>query len=372
MTASRRLRWALLCALLLAALPAAALAQARGKRASPAQLVALRRGVWKAIGARSEQQIAKAVMKPVAGSKLSGARAKLLVADEHGRRYMFKPTDLSTTWLDREHFAATLRRAAGEPTVPVVRQKVTLPTGEVLEGYVKPFLANQGELAADPRRWSEAQRAVVMADHVWAELLGNYDTKTDQSIVVAPGVRGGPAAVNIDWDLSLADYVTNRPLTRYKAMNSAPPSYNLLYNAYVHGKVDLDFAALYDAAARAQRIPDAEVRRALAPFLAKAFAGGKTYGPYRAPEDLTRAVLARKANLAGDFERLVSGLEVERADFAGHSGRWGGWRRLALYARDGRMVGMGKLVQSSLFKRAMQVFRKFGGDLPPESSAYTH
>jgi hypothetical protein len=330
--------------------------------------------VWRRLLSRvaapvSDAEIRAEKLEPVGSLSLRGARPKLMLRDSRGRMYMFKQHNPAHTWMERELFAVAIRRAGGEPTIPVVPLRLE-HEGHIVEGMVKPFIDARGELPSDPRRWNAGQRAAVMADHAWAEVTGNYDLKTDQTLLVpVPGVRGG-GAVNGDWDLSLTDYLTERPVSRYKAMNAAPPAQNLLYNDFVHGRLELSFRPLRDAVRRIQRIPDQTVVAALQPFLAKAFAGGRAHGPYQKPQELIDAVLRRKASLERTFDKLIRDLRAERRAHEEGRGAFAGLGKLRVELRDARMVAWGKLVQSSLFKRFQQVFRRFVRDLPPESSAF--
>jgi hypothetical protein len=364
---SRGTPWVLLLCVVASGLAAA---RAAAEKLAPGN-AAWRRAVGRTVAPVSVAEMTRETMVADGPVSLRGARAKLIVRDSQGRKYMFKQHDPAQTWPDREHFAQVLRQAAGEPHAPVAVTRVKLPDGRVVEGTVKPFLASEGELPANPRRWTAGLIAAVLADHAWAEMLGNYDTKTDQSLVIQPAGLRDKAAINIDWDLSLTDYVAARPVSRHKAMNSGPPAHNLLYNAFVHGRLDVDFAPLRDAVGRIQAIPDATVVQAMQPFLTKAFAGGKALGPYRTAAQLVSAVLARKASLGQTFESLIGELEGERAEHAAGTGRYAGLGKVRSETRDARMVAWGRFIQSPAFERFQKMFRHFAGDLPPESPAFT-
>lgn len=247
-------------------------------------------------------------------SALTGSSMKFMAHAPGGAQaYVFKPFVGPRTAFEADRAAYDLRRAAGERAVSVSENTLRLPDGRVLPGSAKPLLRNQGALSSDPRNWTAAQRERVLADHPWMELLGNYDTKVDQYI------RQGDHALNIDWDQAFSDYATNQPLTRFKALNKLnPPAQNLLYQAYVHGEVTLDFRPLFDTIGRIQGLSDAELRRELAPYTRAAFAHGATLGPYATPDDFMRAVLQRKSGLSAEFRRFVAQLQAERAYFHGH------------------------------------------------------
>jgi hypothetical protein len=301
----------------------------------------------------SDAEIAALKLEPAKAEALRGNSVKALAKDPAtGRKFLFKPMEEGSTAFETERFAMTMRRAANEPTVPAVRQQLKTPDGKVLDGYVKPFVENEGLLKADPKAWTRGEQEAVLGDHAWAEFLGNYDTKSDQYVKM-PG-----SALNVDWDHALSDYASPQALTRFKAHNPAPPAQAVLYQAYVRGEVDLDFGALRDAAARIAKIPDAQVKAELQPFLAKTFANGGTWGPYQTAEALTNAVLARKHNLVGKFEAFVVGLQQERAFNLGRGGKpkpWPAYVQTAI--EDKKIEAIGPLVDTPAFAKGNQLIQ---------------
>lgn len=328
----------------------------------PATMKAHRQQVLKAVSELSDDEIRALELTPVkAEEMLRGNSVKMVVQDSAGRKYLFKPLGAEASVLETETAAMNLRRAAGEPTVAAVPQKVKLADGTVLEGYVKPFVKNQGNLVGDPTQWTSAQRHQVLADHGWAEFLGNYDTKSDQS------VRIGETSLNVDWDHALSDYATNAPLSRFKSHNPAPPAQNLLYREFVKGKLDLDFRPLFETIDRIQGLPDAEIRAQLKPFVDKAFAGGQAYGPYANPEAFMQAVLARKSTLKTNFTQFVARLQAERDFNLGRAKElptWGEYVGTAV--NDAKQEQIGALVDTELFgygNQAIQTIKKLQGGL---------
>jgi hypothetical protein len=265
------------------------------------------------------------------------------------QRFTFKPQLPDSTNTERELFALTVRTLAGQPAVPVISHRATDAQGQSWDGYLKPRLKGDGDLPSDPRRWSESVVNTVLADHVFGELLGNYDNKPRQYKALESKALGETVAVHADWDATLRGYLEPDALDRFQnGPYVSPSAHALLYKAYVHGDVALDFAATRDAVARLAAVPDAEVLRALEPFLARTFADGGHFGRFETREQLCAAVLERKHGLSTRFEALVSSLEHERADR--QRGPSLSWKRLKDNVRDLKMGVMRRVVDSPLFE----------------------
>ncbi|HJZ86510.1 MAG TPA: hypothetical protein VKN99_15120 [Polyangia bacterium] len=363
----------LLLAGLVPAAPALAASSLHANAGGPA-----RRQAWKAVYPswrraeplsahvhRIDAEIEGARLRPLTGQNrsLSGTTPKLLVQDPNGRTFLAKAKDPVNLNFERELFATRLRQAAGEPTVPVVSKSIDLEAGRRFDGYVKPMLPAQGPLAPDPAQWTLAQRNVVLADHVWAEFLGNDDTHRLQSIVLhAPGMTE-PGSMNIDWDRSLLDYRRTRPLSRFRQGTPSPPAHNLLYRSYVRGTLDLDFGPSFDAIERIHGLSDQEIRDALGPFLDRVFeAPGRGYGPYPTRDALVQAVLARRDRLRDQFEVFVRSLMDERAQRLARSPRPPRMRQILADLRDGKMWLANRVLGSAAVSRVMQSMRRLQGE----------
>ena len=271
--------------------------------------------------------IAKATLTPTdLDKKLTGANVKFHAEDAAGNKFTFKPYEAGSTNFQRDHFAGTLRAEAGEAVVRVIPQTLTLPSGQKLEGYVKPKFGKSEELPSDPAKWSDVQRAELLADAPWAEFLGNYDLKLDQYASVALNDDlTQKALIDGDWDVSLSDYEHPSDLNRFKAFKvglaaknivpAAPPTQNLMYESYVHGKIDLDFAPMYAAIGRIEALPEKDIRAALAPFIAARFAEGKPFGEYKTGEELVQGVLLRQKTLRTTFQDFEGALKSERKHY---------------------------------------------------------
>ncbi len=292
-----------------------------------ANLDAYRAALAKRADKMPTAEIAGAKLTPTdLDKKLTGANVKFHAEDAKGTKFTFKPYQPGSTNFQRDQFAGTLRAEAGEAVVRVIPQKLTLPSGQKLEGYVKPKLGKTEALSAEPTQWSEVQRGQLLADAPWAEFLGNYDLKLDQYASVSLDDKlPQKALIDGDWDVSLSDYEFPQPLDRFKAFKvgltaknivpAAPPTQNLMYEAYVHGKIDLDFQPMYAAIGRIQALPEKDVRASLAPFIAAQFAKGKSFGQYKNGEELVQAVLARQRSLRTKFEGFETSLKTERTHY---------------------------------------------------------
>src|SRR6185369_6883835 len=148
----------------------------------------------------------------------SGMNQKMIV-EGGGKRFLFKPkgqTLIFDTLYESDVAAMNLRRAGDEPTIPIVDQRVKMPDGRVIEGYVKPFVEGSKELGTVPGEWTPTQTSQVLVDAAWAEWLGNGDTKPSNTLSFQP--EGAPelGGINIDWDLTFIDYKKNIGLSRFK------------------------------------------------------------------------------------------------------------------------------------------------------------
>ncbi len=319
------------------------------------------------------------------GQKFTGSNIKFHAEDgsDPAHKFTFKPFNPASTNFEKDVMGNSIRARGGEASAQPVPQSLTLPDGQVLDGYVKPHVKGD-DLTGDPTKWSPGVIDSVLADAPWAEFLGNYDLKLDQYKVIKVGEKDKDArgegtaaaqsdtkderptvAVNRDWDTVMSDYQQQDHLDRYKAFKTgivakgwlpaAPPAQNLLYEAYVKGRLDINFAPMFEAIERIQAIPDADIAADMKPFLDKTFAKGKTFGPYKSPNELVAAVLDRKAHLKENFERFVQDLKDERAGLAADKARFiPTMRELRTWLRDSWMHLGEWFVESPLLKKLNQ------------------
>jgi hypothetical protein len=258
---------------------------------------------------------------------LTGANVKFRAEDDKGTKVTFKPFETWTTNFERDEFAQKLRSEAGEVTIPVIAQKLTLANGKTVEGYVKPRFKSD-DMPTEVVNWNPTERGELLADSAWAEFLGNYDLKLDQYKEVT--TDQGKQVVDVDWDCSLQDYEDPTKLDRFKLMATgiakhlfpaAPTSQSLLFEDYVHGKTDLDFTPLFDAVGRIENLSEAQLREAIKPFTDKQFANGGTFGAYKTSDELVAAVVGRQKNLRAEFTGFVGELKAEREFQASREGK---------------------------------------------------
>lgn len=233
--------------------------------------------------------------------------------------FLVKPRPANSTQYELDFLANSLRHAAGEPVVALFERKIERPDGTLQDSYAKPMLPVKGDLPERPQDWTPEQTRTVLADLPWFEFLGNFDSKRMQYVVLEDR-DGNDATVNVDWDLTLKDYVTPRgPLDRHKthATLGSPPASSRLLMAYVHGELDLDFTPLFDAVERIEKLDEATLRAAASPLCEKAFADGKTLGHMKDADGLHRAMRSRQLFLREDVTALVENLIRERLGRSG-------------------------------------------------------
>lgn len=294
-------------------------AKAGGGLDATGQLKATRDKAVRALDMPTDAAVLAATLSPAgSAADLGGMNPKLKVRDENGRVYIFKTEVATRGGMDgfSGRLANTLRSMAGEPVVSVLPKQVRLEDGTVLKGHVKPMAKIDGVLGNRPAEWSAKERAAILADGPWIELLGNYDAKPDQYVKV------GGTIVNTDWDVSDFGSGDLGPISRAKAHNPMPPAQTLLFREYVHGRIDLDFAPTFDTLSRIEKIPDAEFRTHVRGYAEQAFARGQT-GGFANVGAMVDAYAARKDSLRPRFEALVADLTAERAARSGDEGAMG-------------------------------------------------
>jgi hypothetical protein len=288
----------------------------------------------------------------------------MIVEDANtGRRYVFKQPDDKTQALEREQLALSLRRAAGQPSVAVAAQSVTLADGKVVHGYVKPFVESQGALPNDPRQWTEKQKTAVLVDHLWAELTGNYDTKPLQYVVCGEG------ALNIDWDHAGKDLEKNPwaswgVLDRHKAGAIVPAAQRLLLSSYVRGEVTLDKAPLYAALREIEKLTRQDFEAAVQPLVDATLAQGKKLGPFETKEQLVAHMMHRQATLRPRFDEMFRRTENERAEWSARTAlgpprRTPVEQRMLLSFGEARLTVLTMAMHTPIFDVAYQASQKW-------------
>lgn len=230
-----------------------------------------------------------------------GTRPAVMVRDPRGRRFFFKAAE--PVLVAGEVFAHGVRRLARRPTIPVVARSHDVPGIGVTRGMLQPFIEHlPGRLDADAAQWSPLQCEAMMREHPWEWLVANFDTHVDQYVFM--GEEHYP--LNVDWDHSLMD-LDIVELDRFtKRLQVIAPLRNMLYDAYVHGRVRLHFSGMRREMWRIARLDD----RQLLPLV-------EAYAAFleMSPEDtlrLRQQFQQRRRRLVRVFERFIASLRAER------------------------------------------------------------
>nr|ASV46919.1 DNA polymerase [uncultured bacterium] len=286
-------------------------------------------------------------LRPVTGQSLTGSSPKMIGIDRSGQRFLFKPVRANSFAYEREVAARSIRELAKQPTVAVLKAKMTLDDGTVVHGYAKPMVGTRGDLENDPRDWNAAQIHCVLQDAAFAELLGNYDTRPGQYITPVDAKTGAVLALNVDWDRTFSEYAKNSELSRFKRHFVAPPAASLLYAQYVRG-APVDFSALWDAIDRIDRVKESDYAKAVNGFAKVAF-----------PDSDARKVfvafaMERKRTLRHQFKEAIAALDEERASGVSRVNQ----------LRDLEFQGSARFADSPAYRQIMAVRRKVSHRIP--------
>jgi hypothetical protein len=279
----------------------------------------------------------------------AGTRPAVMLVDGRRRQFFFKAAE--PILVAGEVFAYGVRRLAHRPTIPVVARSCELPgIGEAL-GMMQPFVEHlPGRLDADAAAWSDLQREVMMREHPWEWLLANFDTHVDQYVFM--GEQHYP--LNVDWDHSLMDLdiVTLDRFT--KRLPAIAPLRNMLYDAYVHGRVRVHFSGMRREMRRIARLDEASLTELV-----------DTYTAFleMTPEQAARVrhqFLERRRHLTQVFERFIAALRAERHSLRGGSASSA--RELAVRTIHAVQDAWQRLVVGTLHDRVLgPIFRAYRG-----------
>lgn len=244
--------------------------------------------------------------------KLSGFHRKLVLVDQHGSRWVFKPAPDDTKHFrpETEHSAHQLARLWGYRTA-----ESQLIEFDGMYGQAQRMFTETGNFAActgaDFAAYTLAQLTALACEHLLDWALDNDDAKGDNIIITddtfVVGVDKARAWIYFGgWDgLSSHD----------SANSNAPLVYTELYRAIKHhhltqDTVDAIFRAVVAKARRMQRLSDVTLAR----IITTAVANRPHYKPpiYRAPfagapsnaDELITAATARKNALVDDMTAL--------------------------------------------------------------------
>jgi hypothetical protein len=232
---------------------------------------------------------------------IAGTRPAVMLRDASGRRFFFKAAEAAL--VAGEVFAYGVRRLGRRPTIPVVARSHEVPGIGQARGMLQPFVEHlPGRLETDATQWSELQREAMVREHPWEWLLANFDTHVDQYVFM--GEERYP--LNVDWDHSLMD-LDITTLDRFtKRLPAIAPVRNMLYDAYVHGRLRLHFSGMRREMWRIARLDERQLRP-----LVEAYAAFLEMTPEQATR-LRHQFAERRRHLVRVFERFIASLRAER------------------------------------------------------------
>ncbi len=231
----------------------------------------------------------------------AGSRPAAVFRSASGAKYFFKAA--SDEHIAAELLACEVRQLGRRPVVPTAARELPLQGAGPVRGMLQPWVEHTGRrLPVDPQGWTDIQREVMLREHPWEWLLANLDTHVDQYVLV--GATEVP--LNVDWDHSLTDlHVAELDRFTRRSLLVAPLR-NALYDAYVSGRVELEFTGLRREVRRISRLSDYELSAAL-----ERWAQHSEVSPEASA--LSRArFFQRKKRLARTFGRFLRSLRRER------------------------------------------------------------
>lgn len=237
--------------------------------------------------------------------QLGGTHSKQVYADQHGNEWMAKtfPSDPNgKSRVDIEHWANKIGQLYGFGS-PETR---ILPELDGQYSYVQNLAPADGDLQGMyPNDLSDDMLAQAMENHVLDWLISNHDTH-DQNLL-----RSGDKIIPIDkgqaWKFFPADKLA------VGASSSAEVWYDRFYTALASGqiskeKADLIATRVLTRAQYMQKRYNSQFRQMVEAAIDK-----RKSWPSKYPDknSFVDAVMARKANLTDDFEKLYKGLYAQ-------------------------------------------------------------
>lgn len=261
------------------------------------------------------------------GRTAGGYHEKQEFVDAQGRRWMFKPDALAGA---AEVSGYSIMRAVGLEAPEAYDVELGGRRGSLQRFH--PDVTGPLDPAGLPGL-SRAQLARVQEHQVLDWLIAQHDTN-EGGLLRGPGdqiyaIDKGQAFKflgrdRLDW--------TDKP-------NPLPVMYNQLWEDYINGRVDLDRRAVAGLLTRIEQLDEADYRRLLTPYAARAFpaAGERT-------AFLDQAI-ARKRSLRADIDDLYARAAAERAR-RGHAPAIAPYQRLdQAFADDVQRQGWaGKMI----------------------------
>lgn len=226
-------------------------------------------------------------------------------------------------WLAKGLFQRNARyRALGDEVGSSVARKAGLNTprvffaeieseGRMLPGTLQPLVKHSGKrLAEDPLLWTAKQRDQLTASHVVRWLLGDHDGKAANFLVMEAG-----DLVAIDFG-NMFRNAGRDELSRHYAPNPEPTLYNMMWEEFVKGRIDVNFKAGFEQIARIEAISDKEFVNMLKPYAEARYSlGGVRPRNLPTKESFLEYALKRKQDLRKDLGQFYTGLRRERTQY---------------------------------------------------------
>jgi hypothetical protein len=281
------------------------------------------------------------------GSRFGTSKNRFL-RDQSGRLFIFKVKPHEEVLA--ESVSSAVRRLGGRFSSSVVPYQMSLGGPFPEKGMLRPLVKSEGVLSADPVAWSPLQREAIMLDQPWNWLLQNPDTHVAQYALF--GKEQLP--INIDCDRSFSE-PNDLPVTRFTQKVFLPTTASsLVYDAYVHGRLDLDFSGLEAEVQAIANIDDGKLAAEL-----------RRYAEARWQNEGDRQLfvikgLERKERIGEEFQTFISELELERAHNLGEpSAKMGLALRVGRRLREGKDRTLPRLTLGRLGDAARTIRRAF-------------
>lgn len=175
-------------------------------------------------------------------------------------------------------------------------------------GNIQRMIDNTGKtLPSDVTKLTPTQINQLVASHVGRTLIFDNDGKA-ANFLMRPD--GGVATIDLG---NMYRYVDQGPLQRNFAPNPGDePYYNKLWQAYVDGKVNVDFSKGLQQVAKIEALPDSEFKQLLRPYAEARYAQGDGAPGYPTVESFLRMAVNRKQNMRALMTDFYDRLTQER------------------------------------------------------------
>lgn len=236
-----------------------------------------------------------------------GLYPKVLLEDQHGDRWLFK-----TPPPGREY------KALGEVAASQVWNDIGIPTpavylsrqeidGQLRVGTLQRMVGNVvGNPSADPTRLTSSQLDQLLASHIGRWVLADHDAKPGNFLLLSDGSLQAIDPGNV------FRYFPEDGLDRHYEEYGSHSLYNRVWNAYVHGQIDLDLEKAMAVATRVRDLDERGYRAALHPYAQARYDFGSRAEGLGSAADFLDAAIVRKRNIVRDLSQFYASLERER------------------------------------------------------------